>query len=76
MPKAIFFVPGIGAQGGNIKDMMVNLNSDGLGAIFPISRGITYHKDLSLSEQDYCRILKEQATGFVLSFKTHFKTSV
>ena len=40
MPKAIFLVPGYGAQGGGAKDVVNAFNEDGLGAIINSSRGI------------------------------------
>lgn len=42
MPKAIFLVPGYGAQGGGAKDVIHAFNSDGLGALINASRSITY----------------------------------
>lgn len=42
MPKAIFLVPGYGAQGGTAKDVVGAFNSDGLGAIVNSSRGIIF----------------------------------
>lgn len=42
MPKAIFLVPGYGAQGGGAKDVVHAFNSDGLGALINASRSITY----------------------------------
>lgn len=42
MPKAIFLVPGYGAQGGGAKDVLGAFNKDGLGAIVNNSRGIIF----------------------------------
>lgn len=42
MPKAIFLVPGYGAQGGGAKDVIAAFNQDGLGALVNNSRGIIY----------------------------------
>ncbi len=42
MPKAIFLVPGYGAQGGGAKDVVGAFNTDGLGAIVNSSRGIIF----------------------------------
>lgn len=42
MPKAIFLVPGYGAQGGGGDDVVGAFNADGLGAIVNSSRGILY----------------------------------
>lgn len=42
MPRAIFLVPGYGAQGGKAEDIVGAFNEDGLGAIVNNSRGILY----------------------------------
>lgn len=42
MPKALFLVPGYGAQGGGANDVLPAFNQDGLGAIVNNSRGILY----------------------------------
>ena len=42
MPKAIFLVPGYGAQGGGAQDVLGAFNKDGLGALVNNSRGIIF----------------------------------
>lgn len=42
MPRAIFLVPGYGAQGGKAEDITGAFNKDGLGALINNSRGILY----------------------------------
>jgi orotidine-5'-phosphate decarboxylase len=42
MPRQIFLVPGVGAQGGNIEHLGEYFNRDGLGAIITASRAIIY----------------------------------
>ena len=42
MPKSYFLVPGYGAQGGNVDDIINCFNDDGLGALVSSSRGINY----------------------------------
>lgn len=42
MPKSIFLVPGYGVQGGRARDVVVNFNRDGQGAIINNSRGIIF----------------------------------
>ena len=44
MPKNIILSPGIGAQGGDIEDIKKLMDSNGLGVVVPISRGITFPK--------------------------------
>ena len=42
MPKAYFLVPGYGAQGGSVEDIIDCFNDDGLGAVINSSRDIMY----------------------------------
>ncbi len=45
MPRAIFLVPGYGAQGGTGQDAAHCFNADGLGAVVNASRSISYGFD-------------------------------
>lgn len=42
MPNTMFLVPGYGAQGASSKDVTVNFDEEGLGAIVNSSRGLMY----------------------------------
>jgi orotidine-5'-phosphate decarboxylase len=42
MPRAVFLVPGYGAQGGGADDAMPCFNTDGYGAIIHSARGVIY----------------------------------
>jgi orotidine-5'-phosphate decarboxylase len=42
MPRAMFLVPGYGAQGGGARDIIGAFDKDGLGALINNSRGILY----------------------------------
>lgn len=42
MPKQIFLVPGYGAQGGGVKDVLPCFNTDGEGALITASRSVLY----------------------------------
>ena len=42
MPDSYFLIPGYGAQGGGVKDILDGFNSDQLGAIVNSSRGIIF----------------------------------
>jgi orotidine-5'-phosphate decarboxylase len=42
MPRAIFLVPGYGAQGGTAADVVPCFNPDGLGALVSASRSVIY----------------------------------
>ncbi len=56
MPKAIFLVPGYGAQGGGARDVLPAFNEDGLGAVINSSRGILYaYEKSSLSYEKAAR---------------------
>lgn len=56
MPKAIFLVPGYGAQGGGAKDVVGAFNTDGLGAIVNSSRGIIFaYEGTSLGYKEAAR---------------------
>ncbi|MDE7177884.1 MAG: orotidine-5'-phosphate decarboxylase [Lachnospiraceae bacterium] len=65
MKNSFFLVPGFGAQGGKVKDVMSCFNEDGLGAIVSSSRNILY-KHLEIAEYDgtpnmYVEIVRDQA---------------
>lgn len=53
MPKCFFLVPGYGAQGGGVKDIIPCFNPDGLGAVVNSSRGILYDH-MSDFEREFC----------------------
>jgi len=42
MPRAWFLVPGVGAQGGSMRDGVAGARSDGLGALVNSSRGVLF----------------------------------
>jgi len=42
MPKALFLIPGYGAQGGTAEDIAPAFDADGLGAVVSASRSIIY----------------------------------
>lgn len=42
MPHTIFLVPGFGAQGGGVKDVLGAFDEEGMGAVVNSSRGIIY----------------------------------
>ncbi len=42
MPHSYWLVPGYGAQGGSVDDIINCFNNDGLGALVSSSRGINY----------------------------------
>lgn len=61
MPRAIFLVPGYGAQGATAEDVKVCFNKDGFGAIINSSREIifAYKKSQKFSEEQYAEAARE-----------------
>jgi orotidine-5'-phosphate decarboxylase len=62
-PKAIFLIPGIGAQGGSLADCLPAFDSRGLGAVIAASRSIIYAyrdaKYAELAETDWRRAVEQ-----------------
>jgi orotidine-5'-phosphate decarboxylase len=66
MPKALFLVPGYGAQGGTAKDTLPCFNPDKLGAVVNASRSITFSiEDLSVSKKEYASIVRENTQKMI-----------
>lgn len=65
MNTSFFLVPGYGAQGGEVSDILPCFNADGLGAIVNSSRGVLYHHLLDPqfdgTRESYLKIVKQQA---------------
>jgi orotidine-5'-phosphate decarboxylase len=53
LPKSIFLMPGIGAQGGEWGAIRAGLNEKSEGVWVPISRGITQVKKQMPNKSDY-----------------------
>jgi orotidine-5'-phosphate decarboxylase len=53
MTKAIFLVPGYGAQGGQAKDLIHFFNKDGCGAVVNNSRGIIFAYQKSGNDKEF-----------------------
>lgn len=64
MPKALFLMPGVGAQGSSIDSLKKSLHGDLTGIIIPISRGITHVNDLSCSLETYQDRVKQNLELF------------
>ncbi|MCL2354038.1 MAG: orotidine 5'-phosphate decarboxylase, partial [Defluviitaleaceae bacterium] len=70
LPHTFFLVPGYGAQGGNVDDLLGMRNKEGLGIIVNSSRGITYaYKNKKYNEKDYAAAAREA----VLEMKKELK---
>lgn len=60
MPKAIFLVPGYGAQGATAEDVKHCFNPDGLGAIVNNSRGIIFaYETMGVAAKGYAEAARE-----------------
>ena len=59
LPRAIFLVPGIGAQGGDIELLSHFFQEDGLGAIVNSSRGVVFSFDQN--ETEFQDVVAKQA---------------
>ena len=66
MPKALFLVPGYGAQGGTAEDTLPCFNDDKLGALVNASRSITFSSDdLTVSQKEYASIVRENTQKMI-----------
>lgn len=61
MPKQIFLVPGYGAQGGGVKDVLPCFNTDGEGALITASRSVLYAFDKS-PQTDWRTAIRDAAS--------------
>jgi orotidine-5'-phosphate decarboxylase len=62
MPRQIFLVPGYGAQGGTMEDILPCFNADGRGAIVTASRSVIFA--FQQSESDWAASIGRAAAGF------------
>lgn len=79
MKNNFFLVPGFGAQGGSVEDIVSCFNGDGLGALVSSSRGIIY-KHLELKDYDgtremYMDIVRAQAVEMQKTVYAALKTN-
>lgn len=73
--KAIFLVPGYGAQGGRPDDLKYYFNKDGLGAIVNSSRKITYaykFGEKKFKEENFDVAAREEVEGMIREIKNSF----
>lgn len=62
MPHTFFLVPGYGAQGGGVKDIIGAFDNRGLGAIVNSSRAIMCaYKKKNMNETDFAKAAREEA---------------
>jgi orotidine-5'-phosphate decarboxylase len=60
MPNTPFLCPGFGFQGGDMSMIKTFLNDDGTGAIFPMSRSLTYPKQTEIEKLGFMQAVKQQ----------------
>ncbi len=65
MPDVLFLVPGVGHQGGNMETIRNFFNADGLGAIVPISRAITYCTEADVTQREYQSAVTDRVKSFI-----------
>lgn len=61
MPRALFLVPGYGAQGGTAADVVPCFNPDGLGALVSASRSVIYAFEPGVDEVGFMLATAEAA---------------
>lgn len=64
MKNNIFLVPGYGAQGGKVDDILNCFNDDGLGAIISSSRAILYSyisTNINCTKEEYIELVKQSS---------------
>ncbi len=79
MKKAYFLVPGYGAQGGTVEDILGCFNEDGLGAIINSSRGIMYaymKKDKNYDPENFGEAAREETIAMTKSINEGIKTII
>ena len=64
MPKSIFLVPGIGAQGGTIEAAATCLDRSGAGAVISISRSVIYPTVEELTGRNYMAVVRAKVQQF------------
>lgn len=62
MPEQIFLVPGYGAQGGGVDDVLPCFKSDGTGAIVTASRSVVYA--FNAADPNWTHTVEEAAAAF------------
>ncbi len=69
MPKTIFLMPGLGAQGGAIETVRACFDQEGKGVILPVSRGITYPSHVEVKEKGFEVAVRDNVLQFINAFE-------
>lgn len=64
MPQQIFLVPGFGAQGGGVQDILPCFKPDGSGALITASRSVIYAYEGSSTPGDWQTVVENAAIDF------------
>ena len=75
MPQNLFLVPGLGAQGGDLSQARAAQDSSGQGALYPISRGVTFPWTAAGSEFSPPGTAKEYE-GLILERINHYQSQL
>jgi orotidine-5'-phosphate decarboxylase len=62
MPQQLFLVPGYGAQGAGLDDVLKCFNTDGRGAIVTSSRGVIYAAETD--DRNWASAVADAAAAF------------
>ncbi len=75
MPETIFLVPGFGAQGGTVEDVLPCFNAGGMGAIINSSRDVifAYESSDKFGELDYAAAAREKVLEMNEQLKAVFE---
>ena len=67
MPRAIFLLPGYGAQGGGAEGLAACFDRDGLGAVVSASRSVTYPEgaEVAASAGDYRALVRASLLAMI-----------
>ncbi len=74
MPETIFLVPGFGAQGGTVEDVLPCFNAGGMGAIVNSSRDVifAYESSKTFGEAEYAAAAREKVLSMNEELKVVF----
>lgn len=64
MPKSLFLIPGVGAQGGTVKDIASGFTTGKQGALINLSRSLMSSHQRDISKEEFIKHLKKIAQSF------------
>ena len=74
MPSTFFLIPGVGAQGGDIRDLRKCFTDEKLGALINVSRSVlfAYKSNTKYSEVDFALAAREEVISLNKTFNSLF----